>query len=105
MRLQNEIDTCLRINLANEAIHTVRERVHACPELAAAPAGREILARIALTEGKPDAALTIYQELGVNSVDAMIYLSKDAFARKNWELARKWTGELARRFPSEPKFR
>ena len=82
-----------------------RERVHACPELAAAPAGREILARIALTEGKPDAALTIYQELGVNSVDAMIYLSKDAFAHKNWELARKWTGELARRFPSEPKFR
>ena len=30
VRLQNEIDTCLRINLANEAIHTVRERVHAC---------------------------------------------------------------------------
>ncbi len=35
MRLQNEIDTCLRINLANEAIHTVRERLHACTCLCA----------------------------------------------------------------------
>lgn len=82
-----------------------RQRVNACKELETTPPGREILARIALTEGKPDDALAIYQKLGTQSVDAMIYLSKHAFAGKNWEDARKWTGELARRFPAEPQFR
>jgi hypothetical protein len=82
-----------------------RQRVNECPELLATPPGREILARIALTEGKPDDALTIYQKLGTESVDAMIYLSKHAFSEKNWEDARRWTGELARRFPAESQFR
>lgn len=75
------------------------------PELLASVAGREILARIALVEGKPDEALRVYRDLGEQSADAMIYLSKLAFAEKNWPEARNWTGKLARRFPAEPQFR
>lgn len=74
-------------------------------ELLASVAGREILARVALVDSKPDEALRIYRELGDQSTDAMIYLSKHAFAEKNWSEAKRWTGELARRFPEEPQFR
>ena len=74
-------------------------------ELLASVAGREILARVALVNAKPDEALRVYRELGDQSTDAMIYLSKNAYAEKNWTEARKWTGALARRFPAEPQFR
>jgi len=79
--------------------------VKSCPELLASVRGKEILARVALADGVLDEALRIYKELGEESADAMIYLSKQAFAQKDWQQARKWTGELARRFPSEPQFR
>ena len=79
--------------------------VKGSPELLASVRGKEILARAALSDGAADAALEIYLGLGEESADAMIYLSKRAFAEKDWEAARKWTGELARRFPAEPQFR
>jgi len=79
--------------------------VNSSPELMASIQGKEILARCALANGAPDDALLIYRALGVESADAMVYLSKQAFAERNWQEARKWTGELARRFPAEPQFR
>lgn len=82
-----------------------RRWVEASPELRASVSGKEILARAALAEGNLDETLRIYGELGEESVDAMIYLSKQAFAQKDWQQARKWTGALARRFPAEPQFR
>lgn len=74
-------------------------------ELKQSVAGQEILARCALVEQRRDEAIQIYHQLGEQSVDAMIFLSKEAFAAKNWAEARKWTILLARKFPSEPKFR
>ena len=82
-----------------------RQWVVGSPELLTSARGKEILARAALAEGAIAEAVRIYRELGTESADAMIYLSKKAFADKNWEDARKWTGELARRFPAEPQFR
>lgn len=82
-----------------------RKWVTGCPELLASGRGKEILARSALAEGTTDEAVRLYRELGTESLDAMIYLSKQAFAEKNWKDARKWTGELARRFLAEPQFR
>jgi len=79
--------------------------VKSCPELLASVRGKEILARAALADGVLDEALRIYRQLGEESADAMIYLSKQAFAQKDWPEARKWTAELARRFPTEPQFR
>lgn len=84
---------------------SARHLVETNPELAASTRGREILARAALAEGRREETVRIYQELGEDSTDAMIFLSKDAFARSDWPQARKWTGELARRFPAEPQFR
>lgn len=86
---------------AAEAARWVKEH----SELQASVAGREILARVALVHAKPEEALRLYRELGEQSTDAMIYLSKQAFAEKDWVEARKWTGALARRFPEEPQFR
>jgi hypothetical protein len=67
--------------------------------------GKEILARCALAIDSRDEALRIYRDLGESSTDAMIYLSKDAFAKKDWPQARTWTEKLARRFPNEAQFR
>ena len=82
-----------------------REIVRNDPALAGSVQGSEILARAALAEGSKDETLRIYQELGEKSADAMIYLSKEAFAAGDFEDARKWTGALARRFPEQPAFR
>jgi hypothetical protein len=35
----------------------------------------------------------------------MIYLSKEAFAAKDFKQAREWTAQLARTFPERPEFR
>lgn len=86
-------------------IKVAREVVDAQEELKQSVAGQEILARCALVEQKRDDAMSIYHQLGEQSVDAMIFLSKEAFAAKNWAEARKWSILLARKFPSEPKFR
>jgi tetratricopeptide (TPR) repeat protein len=67
--------------------------------------GREILARCALADGNRAETLRIYQELGGSSTDAMIYLSKEAFAAKDFKQAREWTAQLARTFPERPEFR
>ncbi|MGD7652027.1 MAG: tetratricopeptide repeat protein [Verrucomicrobiales bacterium] len=82
-----------------------RDWVNRNKELAQSTRGREITARAALAEGKREETTAIYQELGSDSVDAMIFLSKEAFSSRDWPAARKWTSELARRFPSEPQFR
>jgi Tfp pilus assembly protein PilF len=82
-----------------------RQITLASPGLAASVPGREILARIALAEGARAETLRIYQELGEQSADAMIFLSKEAFAAGDFEQALKWTARLARQFPEQPAFR
>ncbi len=82
-----------------------RQITQASPALAASVQGKELLARIALAEGKRAETVHIYQELGEQSADAMIFLSKEAFAAGDFEQARKWTILLARKFPEQPEFR
>jgi tetratricopeptide (TPR) repeat protein len=82
-----------------------REIVAASATLAESVQGKEILARAALAEGKKDETVKIYTELGDKSPDAMIFLSKEAFAVKDYAQARKWTALLTRRFPEQPSFR
>ena len=82
-----------------------RQITLAVPPLAASLPGKELLARIALAEGARPETLRIYQELGGQSADAMIFLSKEAFAAGEFAQARKWTILLARRFPEQPEFR
>jgi len=82
-----------------------RKLVNDHADFAAGIQGKEILARAALAEGNRAETTRIYQELGTDSVDAMVFLSKETFAAGNYAEARKWTGELARRFPEVPQFR
>jgi Tfp pilus assembly protein PilF len=82
-----------------------REIVLATPTLAENTQGREILARAALAEGSRAETIRIYQELGESSADAMIFMSKEAFAAGDLDQAEKWTTILARRFPEQPDFR
>jgi tetratricopeptide (TPR) repeat protein len=82
-----------------------RQITLAAPSLPASVPGKEILARIALAEGNRAESVRIYQELGGESADAMIFLSKEAFAARDFAQAKKWTGMLARRFPEQPAFR
>ena len=67
--------------------------------------GQEILARAALASDNRKESTRIYEKLGDQSVDAMIFLSKEAFAAENFADARRWTLTLARRFPERPEFR
>ena len=86
-------------------VEAAKQIVDSNDELKDSVPGKEILARCALVKNQTEVALQIYRELGDSSVDAMIYLSKQAFAEKNWTEARKWTLDLSKRFPGEPKFR
>jgi len=82
-----------------------RQITLASSALAASVQGKELLARAALAEGSRPETLRIYQELGDQSADAMIFMSKEAFAAGDFEQARKWTILLARRFPEQLQFR
>jgi hypothetical protein len=59
----------------------------------------------ALALGDRKESVRIYEKLGDQSADAMIFLSKEAFAAGDFADARKWTATLARRFPEQPEFR
>lgn len=67
--------------------------------------GQELLARAALALDDRKESMRIYEKLGDQSADAMIFLSKEAFAVENFADARRWTLTLARRFPEQPEFR
>lgn len=82
-----------------------RQIVNSNVQLAESVQGKEIIARAALAEGLREEAIQIYEGLGEQSGDAMVFLSKEAYARKDFEQARKWTAILARRHPERPEFR
>lgn len=82
-----------------------REMTLANASFAESTQGQEILARAALALGDRKESVRIYEKLGDQSADAMIFLSKEAFAAGNFAEARKWTSALARRFPEQPEFR
>lgn len=67
--------------------------------------GVEILARAALLHGDRDKASEIYRGITTDSVDAMVFLSKEAFAKRDWNTARKLTMDLITLHPDEPSFR
>jgi tetratricopeptide (TPR) repeat protein len=67
--------------------------------------GQELLARAALALGDRKESIRIYEKLGEQSVDAMIFLSKEAFGAENFADSRRWTLTLARRFPEQAEFR
>lgn len=74
------------------------------PDFAKSVAGREILARAALAEGKEADALAIYNALGDTSDDARIYLARTAYNAKDWSRAEALVRSLIADHPNEPAF-
>jgi len=79
--------------------------VRTSPRLADSITGKEILARIALLQGETQEAAERYRQLGEQSAEAMTYMARDAFAKHNWNEARRLTVELLKRFPDELQLR
>jgi hypothetical protein len=79
--------------------------VQAQPRLLADRAGREMLARAALAEGRVDDADKAYEALAPESAEAKAYLARRAFARHDWTGARRYTDELMVLFPDALELR
>ena len=76
-----------------------REMIHHHPTLSKNTLGKELLARIALLENKPEITNTVYQSIEKDSWEAKSYLAQRAFEQKNWKLAEKLTRELLKQYP------
>ena len=74
-------------------------------ELAQSISGRELLARTALLSGQEEEAVRLYTALGVDSLEAGMFLARRAFAAGNWVEARTLTEDLLVRFPGELELR
>ncbi|WP_372364697.1 hypothetical protein [Candidatus Uabimicrobium sp. HlEnr_7] len=66
--------------------------------------GQEIQARIFIFQGNKQKAEHIYVNIATKSVEAKVFLAKEAFARRDWEEAEKWTQILQQEFPEQTKF-
>jgi hypothetical protein len=75
------------------------------PRLKNSVAGKEILARIALVEGKTEEARRMYEALEKVSTEAKAYLAKFAYDSQDWQTARRLTEELLLRFPDRMRLR
>lgn len=67
--------------------------------------GKELLARAALSEGKPSEAEALYRGIEQDSVEARAYLARKAYSEKNWKVARKYTQELLAIMPDQLELR
>ncbi len=75
------------------------------PQLARDVTGRELLARISLREGNTAEASRQYHALAKESIEARVYLAHEAFDRKDWAEARRYTLELMQLLPDQLQLR
>ena len=74
------------------------------PDFAESIAGRELLARAALADGKEADAIAIYKALGDSSDDARIFLARTAYNARDWSRAETLVRSLIADHPNEPAF-
>ncbi|GAB5558389.1 MAG: hypothetical protein SynsKO_00360 [Synoicihabitans sp.] len=86
---------------ASRAVAVIRAQ----PQLESSLAGKELLARAELAAGNASAAGIIYRELGVNSLEAGMWLARQAFTAQDWDEARELTLALIDRFPTQVELR
>jgi predicted Zn-dependent protease len=79
--------------------------VNAQPRLLTSVTGREMLARVALAEGREEDADKVYGALAPDSAEAKAYLARRAFAHHDWIEARRYTDELLVLFPDQLELR
>ncbi|MBB5351570.1 putative Zn-dependent protease [Haloferula luteola] len=79
-------------------------RLAARTDLADSVGGRELTARAALARKDPDTALAIYQGLGTDSIEGLVYRFREALAADQRDTARTLLQDLLRLAPNEPIF-
>jgi len=75
------------------------------PQLSKDVSGRELLARISLREGNPAEAAKQYHALAKESIEARVFLAHEAFDRKDYAEARRYTLELMQLLPDQLQLR
>jgi hypothetical protein len=82
-----------------------RETIQRQPRLANATTGHELLARLALQDGKLAEAERLYQAIANDSAEAQAFLARRAFERQDWQAARLQTEKLQRLMPDALQLR
>ncbi|MEI7730736.1 MAG: hypothetical protein WCO56_14275 [Verrucomicrobiota bacterium] len=75
------------------------------PRLAQSVSGQEILARLALFQGRTNEVEKIYHAIAAESIEAKTWLAQQAFANRQWKVARQLTEELLLLMPDELQLR
>lgn len=86
-------------------IKGTREILMRQPRLRNSLTGKEIEARMALSEGDTDKAKRLYMAIEKESTEAMAWLAKKAYKDKDWKTARILTEELIKNMPDRMELR
>jgi hypothetical protein len=86
-------------------VAVARHWIESRTDLAASALGQALLARLALAENKLEEARRIYTALGPSSLEAGMFLAREAYARNDWASARALTLALLTNFPDEIELR
>ena len=89
----------------NHRWEAAREFVLQQPLLAQADLGKELLARLALAQGRTSEAEIIYRGIVGRSVEAKTWFARQAFAQRRWQEARQLTMELLDLIPDSSQLR
>lgn len=96
----------LALNAAeNHQLDEARQCVARQPLLARDDMGKELLASLALTEGKTNEAEQIYRGIVATSIPAKTWFARQAFSQRRWSDARKLTNELLELMPDSVQLR
>lgn len=82
-----------------------RDWINGQSELRQSLSGREMVARAALMSGDEAGAGRLYEGLGLESLEAGMFLARRAFAEGRWQDAHDITEQLLARFPGELELR
>jgi len=93
------------IQLDQGKIDASRDTVQKQPRLAKSLTGRELLARMAVSENNTDKATSLYSTIAEESSEAMVWLARQAYVEHRWNDARRLTTELSARHPDTLQFR
>jgi thioredoxin-like negative regulator of GroEL len=81
-----------------------RSAVESLPRLRDSVEGKQLLAHVALAQGKNEDALKIYTAIENESDEAKSFLARQAFFDRNWPRARKLTEDLLQKYPDNLQF-
>ena len=89
----------------NQQFAAARQLVAQQPLLAQDDVGQELLAGVALAEGKTAEAEQIYRGIVTSSVAAKTWFARQAFGQRRWREARQLTNELLELLPDSMQLR